>query len=128
MAVKNKISESRFGYTTNLYAETISFYKNILQLEIYNSWDRGANDKGTIFKSPNGSGLLEIEEGETVPVISGASLYIEVDNIDKLYDMAVKQAVRIIQPIQNTSFGHRNFKFEDPNKLVIGLFEYFAMD
>ena len=128
MNAKNKMPESRFGYTTNLYAETISFYKNILQLEIYNSWDRGANDKGTIFKSPNGSGLLEIEEGETVPVISGASLYIEVDNIDRLYEMAVNQAVRIIQPIQNTSFGHRNFKFEDPNKLIIGLFEYLTLD
>ncbi len=124
MTTNNKMPESRFGYTTNLYVETISFYKNILQLEIYNSWDRGPNDKGTIFKSPNSVGLLEIEEGETMPVIIGASLYIQVENIDQLYEMAVKQAVSIIQPIQNTSFGHRNFKFEDPNKLVIGLFEY----
>ncbi len=128
MTSKNKMPESRFGYTTNLYTETISFYKNILQLEIYNSWDRGPNDKGTIFKSPNGAGLLEIEEGETVPVITGATLYIEVENIDQLYEMAVKQAISIIQPIKNTSFGHRNFKFEDPNKLVIGLFEYLYVD
>ena len=128
MTSNNRMPESRFGYTTNLYAETISFYKNIMQLEIYNSCDRVPNDKGTIFKSPNGVGLLEIEEGEKVPVITGSSLYIEVENIEQLYEMAVKQAVRIIQPIQNTSFGHRNFKFEDPNKLIIGLFEYLTLD
>lgn len=128
MNIKNKMPESRFGYSTPLYAETIAFYKNVLQIEVYSSWDRGAYDRGTIFKSPNGAGLLEIEEGRTVPVISNASLYIEVENIEQLYEKAVKQGIQVIQPITNTSFGHRSFKFEDPNKLVIGFFEYLNMD
>lgn len=123
MNVKNKIPESRFAYSTPLYTETIRFYKDVLQLEIYNSWDRGAYDRGTIFKSPNGTGLLEIEEGRIAPLITNASLYIEVENIDQFYEKAVQQGIQMIQPITNTSFGHRSFKFEDPNKLVIGFFE-----
>lgn len=128
MNVKNRMPESRFGYSTPLYAETIRFYKDVLQLEVYNSWDRGAFDRGTIFKSPNGAGLLEIEEGRTVPVITNASIYIEVENIEQLYEKAVQQGIQMIQPITDTSFGHRSFKFEDPNKLVIGFFEYLNID
>src|SRR5262245_45767140 len=117
--------EFRFYYFTSRYDETVSFYKETLQLEIFRSWDRGICNKGTIFRSPNGAGLIEIEEGTEIPTIQGA-LYIEVEDVDDWYEMAVRKKLNIIEPITNTSYGHRSFKFEDPNKLIIGLFKYLA--
>ena len=123
MTDNKKPAEFRYYYFTNRYAETISFYKNTLQLEEVRSWDRGYCEKGTIFQSPNGIGLIEIEEGTESPVLQGA-LYIEVEDVDMWYEIAVNRNIKITEPISNTSYGHRSFKFEDPNKLVIGLFKY----
>jgi predicted enzyme related to lactoylglutathione lyase len=114
--------EFRFYYFTNRYASTVAFYKNILQLKEVRSWNRGEGDKGTIFQSPNGTGWIEIEEGTAAPIIQGG-LYIQVDDVDAWYEK-LNKTVKIIQPITNTSYGHRNFKFEDPNRLSIGLFKY----
>lgn len=115
--------EFRFCYSTPLYAETVSFYKNRLQLEELRSWDRGHCQKGTIFKSPNGIGLIEIEEGTIAPVLQG-ELYIEVEDVDRWYEKIVHEKIRIINPLSDTSYGHRSFKFADPNNLIIGLFKY----
>ena len=123
MSDKKPQPEFRFYYFTDKYAETVSFYKNILQLEVMRSWDRGAGEKGTIFYSPNGTGLIEIEEGTTSPVIQGA-LYIQVEDVDRWYEIAINNNVKIIQPLSDTSYGHRNFKFEDPGGLTVGLFKY----
>jgi predicted enzyme related to lactoylglutathione lyase len=115
--------EFRYSYYTSLYAETVSFYKNVLQWEELRSWNRGDGNKGTIFKSPNETGLIEIEEGTIKPTLHG-ELYIEVEDVDRWYEMIVKKNISIVKPLSDTSYGHRNFKFADPNKLVIGLFRY----
>jgi predicted enzyme related to lactoylglutathione lyase len=119
----NSLPEFRFYYFTSLYHETVLFYKNVLELKEMRSWDRGTNNRGTIFYSPNGTGLIEIEEGDKTPVIQGA-LYIEVQDVDEWYRQLSKHPVKIIQPLMDTSYGHRSFKIEDPNKLEIGLFKY----
>ena len=116
-------AEFRFCYSTNRYLETISFYRNTLQLEEVRSWDRGYCQKGTIFRSPNGTGLIEIEEGTETPALQG-ELYIEVEDADLWYEMAVNRKINITRPISNTSYGHRSFKFADSNNLIIGLFQY----
>ncbi len=115
--------EFRFYYFTIRYRETVSFYENMLQLEIMRSWDRGELNRGTIFHSPNGKGFIEIEEGPEIPILHGG-LYIQVDDVDAWYQKAIKNNINIIQPLTDASYGHRSFKFEDPNKLVIGLFKY----
>jgi predicted enzyme related to lactoylglutathione lyase len=115
--------EFRYSYYTPLYAETVAFYKDLLQWEIFNSWDRGFCDKGTIFKSPNGTGLIEIEEGTVAPTLNG-ELYIQVEDVDHWYELIVKKNFRIINPLSDTTYGHRNFKFADPNHLIIGFFKY----
>ena len=118
-----KSPEFRFCYSTNRYSETVSFYKETLQLEVLRSWDRGDCQKGTIFKSPNGTGLIEIEEGMETPMLQG-ELYIEVEDVDRWFEMAVNKKISITPSLTDTSYGHRSFKFEDPNKLVIGIFKY----
>ena len=119
----NNSPEFRFSYFTPHYKETVSFYKDLLQWEVFNSWDRGDCDKGTIFKSPNGAGLIEIEEGTITPALQG-ELYIEVEDVNHMYEMMVEKNIKIVNPLSDTSYGHRNFKFADPNNLVIGLLKY----
>ncbi|MFI5219711.1 MAG: VOC family protein [Bacteroidia bacterium] len=123
MSNTKNITEFRFCYSTSLYLETVFFYKKILQWEEFRSWDRGYCQKGTIFKSPNGVGLIEIEEGTEVPTMQG-ELYIEVEDVDFWYEMLANKKIKIITPVSNTSYGHRSFKFADPNNLIIGLFKY----
>jgi predicted enzyme related to lactoylglutathione lyase len=118
------LPEFRFSYWTTRYAETISFYKEVLELREFRSWDRGECEKGTMFFSPNGTGLIEIEEGKETSIIKGAELYVQVEDVDTWYKKAVEKNVEIIYPIKDTSYGHRVFKFVDPNGLVFGLFKY----
>ncbi|NOT50182.1 MAG: VOC family protein [Chitinophagaceae bacterium] len=120
---KNNLPEFRFYYFTNNYEETVAFYRDRLQLEVNHSWDRGELDKGAIFWSPNRTGLIEIEKGTEAPVLGGA-LYIEVEDVEEWYKKIVNKEIKIIQPLTDMFYGHRSFKFEDPNKLVIGLFKY----
>ena len=115
--------EFRFYYFTNSYETTVEFYRDILQLEIVRHWDRDELDKGTIFKSPNGNGWIEIEKGEEMPLLGGG-LYIEVEDIDYWYQLALNNKIQILQPLKDTSYGHRSFKFADPNGMSIGLFKY----
>src|SRR5882724_4842496 len=110
MSAHKNSTEFRFCYSTPRYAETISFYKDTLQLEEFRSWDRGDCQKGTIFRSPNGTGLIEIEEGHETPIIQG-ELYIEVEDVDLWHEMVVNKKIKIIRPVTNTSYGHRSFKF-----------------
>ena len=123
MIATKKSTEFRLCYSTARYAETVSFYSDMLELEVFRSWDRGDCQKGTIFKSPNDSGLIEIEEGTNAPTLHG-ELYIEVEDVDRWYEMVVNKKISIIRPVADTSYGHRSFKIEDPNKLIIGFFKY----
>lgn len=123
MSEQSNLPEFRFYYFTRLYTETVSFYRDLLGWEVFRSWDRGIDDKGTIFRSPNATGFIEIEEGPEIPVIQG-SIYIEVKDVDAWYQKVVQNKITIIQPLTDTSYGHRSFKFADPNKLIIGLFRY----
>ena len=119
------LPEFRFYYFTNSYVETISFYKQFL--EEVKSWDHGPLQRGTVFRSPNGTGLIEIEEGNEPPVLQGG-LYIEVEDVEGWYEKILKKNVRIIQPLSARSYGHHSFKFEDPNGLSIGLFRYLSIE
>jgi predicted enzyme related to lactoylglutathione lyase len=116
-------TEFRFCYSTNNYDETIAFYKELLRWETFRSWDRGQMQRGTIFRSPSGTGLIEIEEGPDHPDLQG-SLYVEVDDVDAWHARIVQAGVEVARPLADTSFGHRSFMFMDPNRLLIGLFKY----
>lgn len=62
MNIANPLPEFRFYYFTSIYNETVSFYRDLLQWDVFRSWDRGQFEKGTVFRSPDGTGFIEIEE------------------------------------------------------------------
>jgi Uncharacterized protein conserved in bacteria len=119
----NQKPEFRYYYSTPKYHLTIRFYKEILEWKIFNSWDRGDLQRGTIFLSPNLTGMIEIEEGSSEPAFSGG-LYIEIKDIDAWYQQLLQKKFELLQPLFVTSYGHRNFRISDPNGLSIGFFTY----
>ncbi|MET0624647.1 MAG: VOC family protein [Pyrinomonadaceae bacterium] len=119
--MKNR--EFRFYYFTPHYEQTVAFYRDVLRLDIYHAWDRGAEERGTIFRSPNNAGFIEIEAGEGSPSIRGG-FYIEVADVEQLYEEARRRGAPILQELGVTSYGHRNFKTADPNGVEVCFFEY----
>lgn len=117
------MNEFRFYYFTPLYDQTIAFYRDTVGLEIYRSWDRADGDRGTIFRSPNGTGLIEIEAGDQRPAIAGG-FYIEVADLDGWYDRLREAGAPILRELGVTSYGHRNFKTADPNGVEVCFFRY----
>jgi catechol 2,3-dioxygenase-like lactoylglutathione lyase family enzyme len=117
--------EFRFYYFTPLYEQTVAFYRDILHFEIYHAWDRGVAERGTIFRSPNGAGFIEIEDGGLPPSISGG-FYIEVADAKVWYEAARQRGAPILKELGVTSYGHLNFKTVDPNSVEVCFFEYLA--
>jgi hypothetical protein len=48
----------RFSYFTGEYEATVSFYRDDLQFAVLESWDRSADDRGTLFAAA--SGIIEV--------------------------------------------------------------------
>ena len=115
--------EFRFYYFTPLYEQTVAFYRDVLRFEIYYAWDRGAADRGTIFRSPGGVGFIEVEAGERQPNIQGG-FYLEVADVEGRYEDVRRRGAPISRELGATGYGHRNFKTVDPNGVEVCFFEY----
>lgn len=113
--------EFRFYYFTSFYEQTVSFYRDLLGLEVYRTWDRGELQRGTIFCSPNGQGLIEIEAGPSAPSMLGG-LYIEVGDVESWYARVRDSGAPIRKELGDTSYGHRNFKTVDPSGVEVSFF------
>jgi len=114
--------EFRYYYFTPSYDEAVAFYRDRVGLEVVSSWDRSTEERGTIFMSPNGIGLIEVEYGAQSGPAGG--LYIEMDDVDAWYAAVEARGVPIAQPIHDTSYGHRQFRIVDPAGLEIGFFSF----
>jgi predicted enzyme related to lactoylglutathione lyase len=118
-----KSLEFRFYYFTSQYEKTVAFYRDTLLFEVYRTWNRGEDDRGTIFRSPNGGGFIEIESGEDSPSIRGG-FYIEVTDVAGWYNKVCQKGAPIKKELSSTNYGHQNFKTVDPNGVEVSFFEY----
>lgn len=114
--------EFRFSFFTQKYKESIAFYKDILKLPIVNSWSRGFNDSGYLFKAASGHIVVLQSATKQVEPLMDAVLLIEVEDLDKQYDFCREQGVEIIQEIQKRDWGDKDFKVVDPNRLILGFY------
>jgi catechol 2,3-dioxygenase-like lactoylglutathione lyase family enzyme len=48
----------RFAFFTPAYEATVAFYRDGLELQVAETWDRNPEDRGTIFRAA--SGLIEV--------------------------------------------------------------------
>ncbi len=123
MSPEKEPPEFRFYYFTSLYEQTVSFYREILQLEVKSMWDRPDGDRGTVFRSPNGVGLIEIEAGDQMPSLVGG-LYMEVADLQAWYSRLQHLGAPIRKELGVTSYGHLNFKIVDPSGVELCFFQH----
>jgi len=62
------------------------------------SWEDGPLQPGMVFLSPNGTGLIEIEERIDIPIIH-EGLYIEIMDVHAWYQKLTQKEVKILQPL-----------------------------
>ena len=121
--------EFRFAYFATDYDRTIAFYREGLELPVLESWDRDAEDRGTLFAAA--SGVIEVlarpKQGvpsgpwDTRPP-QGAFMVIEVEDPEAWYSKAVARKLPILQPLKDQPWGHRSFCVTEPNGLVLCFF------
>ncbi len=120
--------EFRFAYFTPRYEETLAFYRDGLGLAVVGRWDRGADDRGTLFAAA--AGIVEVLARPAGPSShlwddrppQGAMMVIEVPDVAALYLRAVERGLAVTQPLQEQSWGHTSFCLREPNGLTLYLF------
>jgi len=115
----------RFAYFTPHYTETLAFYVHGLGFPILDSWDRSADDKGTVFGAASGriEVLFDPIDADASDHLfddrrpQGAFMVVEVDDIDAFHAAVTGNGIAIERPLQNQSWGHRSFVLAEPNGL-----------
>jgi catechol 2,3-dioxygenase-like lactoylglutathione lyase family enzyme len=119
----------RFAYFTPEYDATVAFYRDDLELFVLESWDRGPEDRGTLFEAA--SGVIEVllrPENQTSSHLwddrrpQGAFMVIEVADVERAYERAAAKRLSIQQELTTHPWGHRSFCVREPNGLTLYLF------
>ncbi len=120
----------RLTYFTEKYNETIEFYKELLELEVLHFWNRNENDKGTLLKA--GMGTIEVLsvpndnhkiKGLDYRKPQGVFGCLQVSNATALYKKYKNKGVKFKEDLVDQSWRHRSFSVEDPNGVVLFIFE-----
>jgi catechol 2,3-dioxygenase-like lactoylglutathione lyase family enzyme len=115
--------EFRFIFRAKEYEPSVAFYRDGLELMIAQSWDRGPDQRGTIFQAA--SGLIEIlalpADREYVPP-QGLEIAYEVDDVDAWYQRVHRKGLPIQGDLTNKPWGHRSFSVIDPDGVKVILF------
>ncbi len=119
----------RFSYFTPKYEATVAFYRDDLELAVLESWDRGADDRGTLFAAA--SGVIEVllrPKGQALSHLwddrppQGAFMVIEVPDVEHAYRRAVARRLLIQHELATQPWGHRGFCVREPNGLTLYMF------
>jgi len=115
---KNFQGEIRIVYYTNQYNEICDFYKNVIGLEIFKTFDHnGEYERGIVFFL--GEILVEIlETKDEIQCKNDSYLYIETKEVNNFFDK-IKDHVTVISSLESFPWGHTSFLIQDPdgNKL-----------
>jgi catechol 2,3-dioxygenase-like lactoylglutathione lyase family enzyme len=122
------MAQFRFCYFTPKYDETVAFYREGLELPLLESWNRGADDQGSLFEAA--SGIIEVIVRPSGPVShlwddrppQGASMVIEVADVDSVHRRSVAKKLPVTQDLTTQSWGHRSFCLREPNGLSLYIF------
>ena len=120
-----KANQFRFVYTARDFERTVNFFREKLSMQLIGGWDR-PDGKGALL-SGGGNAVVEIlgaAEGAAYdgPPPSGMYLAIEIDDVDAWYQRLADAGVPIEVPPRDLPWGHRAFRFRDPEGLVISLY------
>ncbi len=118
----------RFTYFTERYEETVAFYRDGVNFPLLHSWNRSADDKGSLLGAA--AGTIEVllrPAGDCDHLFDprppqGVFMAIEVADLDERYAQAQDKALPIHQELKDQTWGHRSFCLREPNGLVLYFF------
>ncbi len=123
------MGEFRAAWFARDYERSIAFYRDQLELPVLEGWDRGTDDRGTMFSA--GEGRIEILALPSDPAPDsawdhrppqGVLLVIERDEVDELYQRLESRGVPFKQGLTNQHWGHRSFIASDPDGVGLYVF------
>lgn len=121
--------EFRGAFFAAAYEMSVAFYRDGLGFEVIESWDRGPDDRGTLFGVA--SGIIEVlATPGAVPEGSpwdhrppeGVMFVVEVADVDALHDRARAGRLPITDDLRTHPWGHRAFCVCDPDGITLYLF------
>ncbi len=121
--------EYRVAFFARDYEHTVGYYRDGLELPIMDSWDRGPDDQGTVFRAA--SGLIEVlklprrQEPGTVwdyRAPQGVWVAVETDDMDACYRQVLKQGLPIKEHLTDQEWGNRSFRLADPEGIELFVF------
>ena len=125
------MGEFRTAYFARDYEACLAFYRDGLGLPELECWDRGADDRGTMFEA--GDGRIEILARPAQPdpdsvwdhrPPQGVLFVLERDDVEELYERAVERGLEIRESLRDQRWGHRSFVVADPEG--VGIYVYAA--
>ncbi len=111
--------ELRIVFRVRKYDQAREFYEQTLGLSVLNEWNRSDSDRGVVYAL--GRAQLEILKADTDPIAEGTYTYIEVTDVDALWE-SLAGKVEVIDPIATQEWRHRNFSIRDPNGFKLKFF------
>jgi len=97
------------------YDSVIAFYRDGLELPIVHSWDRGPDQRGTVFQAA--AGLIEVialTAGQRFTPAEGLEVGYEVTDVDAWYQRAQEKGLPIVGELSDKPWGDRSFALLDP--------------
>jgi catechol 2,3-dioxygenase-like lactoylglutathione lyase family enzyme len=122
--------EFRSAFFVRDYEASIWFYRDGLGFPVLESWNRGANDRGTMFVAA--SGIVEVlarpdqDEGSSPwdhRSPQGVMLVVEVDDAQRSHEHARAKGLPISSHLVRQPWGHLSFCVNDPDGLMLYLFQ-----
>ncbi|HRH94101.1 MAG TPA: VOC family protein [Candidatus Peribacteria bacterium] len=112
--------EVRIVFMTTVYEKMRMFYERTLGLRVLDEWDAPEEHNRGVVYDLNGT-QLEILEATDAPVILGSYTYIEVADVNELWER-LSSTVQIAEPIADRPWKHRNFSIKDPGGFTLKFF------
>ena len=119
----------RFSYFTPRYEETRAFFRDGLELPVIEAWERGIDDRGTLFSVASGIiQVLALPRGSSTYLFDprppqGAFLVIEVENAREALAAAEGKGLPVKEGLKDQPWGHRSYCLTEPNGLVLYFYE-----
>lgn len=119
--------EFRCAFFARDYEASLAFYRDQLEWPVRTHWDRGADDRGTLFEA--GGGIVEVLALPATPVPGwdakppvGLVLVVEVEDVRAAHDGLVARGVELSEGLTDQRWGHRSIRLSDPDGSSLYLF------
>ncbi len=123
------MGEFRAAWFARDYEASVAFYRSGLELAVVEDWDRGPDDRGTIFEA--GDGRIEILARPAQPDPGsawdhrpprGVTLVIERDDVEELFVRVEASGLAFNERLTTQPWGHLSFTVSDPDDVGIYVF------